>query len=185
MMKHTIAFLSMLLATATVHAQKEDDDTEKSNFIRLGYHMSDLEGDEGFDTRSGYYLGYHRNFIKVPIFSLSAGLEVNTAGGTNDPTELRLTYLALPINGRIKLGPFYGDLGVDLALRVGEKWLVSGNEVDIPDGDEAESFDALGHVGVGFKFLFMAVEARYRYGITEAYDGYRNTGVQLGLVGFF
>ncbi|HMC96885.1 MAG TPA: outer membrane beta-barrel protein [Flavobacteriales bacterium] len=185
MLQRTTTLLAMFLATAAVHAQEKEEEGEKSNGVRLGYHMSDLVGEEDFDTRNGYYLGYYRNFIKVPIFSLSAGLEVNSAGATQDDSELRLTYVALPINGRIKLGPFYGDLGVDLALNVGEKWVVDGDEVDIPDGQEAESFDALGHVGVGFKFLFMGIEARYRYAITEAYDGYKNTGLQLGLVGFF
>ena len=185
MLHRTTTLLAMLLAIASVHAQDKEDDSEKSNGVRLGYHMSDLEGDENLDTRSGYYVGYYRNFIKVPIFSLSAGLEVNSAGATDGDDEQRLTYLALPINGRVKLGPFYFDLGVDAALKVGEKLILGGNEVDIEDDFKAESFDMLGHVGAGFKFLFMGVEARYRYGLTEPYEGYKNTGLELGLVGFF
>ena len=184
MRTRTLLLLLSFAPMVTAFAQK-DDDKEKSNGVRLGWHMSNLEGPVDSDVRNGYYIGYYRNWVKVPLFSFSTGLEVNTAGATPDDTELRLTYLTLPVNGRLKLGPVYFDLGIDAALKVSEKWVVDGTEFDIPDGADAESFDVLAHVGAGFKFLFMGVEARYRYGLTEAYDGYRNTGLEVGLITFF
>ena len=182
---------SLLLAsvlTCPVHAQDEGRE-ERSNGLRAGWHMSDLVGDEDYDPRNGYYFGYYRNWIKLPLVSLSSGLEVNTAGAEADSldAEFRLTYITLPINGRLKLGPVYFDLGVDAAVKVNEKFLISGEEFEIPEENEGETFDVLAHVGVGFKFLFLGVEARYRHALTEVYtkDGYRNTGLEVGLITFF
>jgi hypothetical protein len=79
----------------------------------------------------------------------------------------------------------YLDIGLDAALKVGEKKLVGGSEVELPDEAKAERFDVLVHGGAGFKFLFLSVEARYRYGLTEVYEGTRNAGLELGLSAFF
>ncbi len=182
----TALCVSLLLAGVLL---AQDDDTEKSNGIRGGFHMSDLVGEDDLDTRSGFYFGYYRNWFKIPLLSVSGGLEVNTAGAKADDvdSEFRLTYLTLPINGRLKLGPFYADLGIDAAVKVNEKFLIGGEEFEIIDENEGETFDVLAHVGAGFKFLFLGVEARYRYALTEVYanNGYRNTGLQVGLITFF
>lgn len=175
--------VSFLLAAA-LHAQDDAQD-EKSNGLRAGWHMSDFDGEEDADTRNGYYFGYYRNWFKVPLVSVSSGLELNTAGAVQEGSEFRLLYLTLPINGRLKLGPVYFDLGVDAALKVNEKWMFNGEELDIPSESKGESFDVLGHAGAGFKFLFLGVEVRYRHALTEVYEDYRNTGLEVGLITFF
>jgi hypothetical protein len=181
-----------LLASCTLAAQDTEKDKEKNkdddrwNGLRAGYHLSNFEGDKGStSSRNGYYGGYYRNLIKVPLFSLSTGLEFNTAGSASGDDERRLSYLSLPINNRFKFGPVYIDLGLDAALKMGEKTLVDGVEVELPDEAKAEALDLLVHGGAGFKFLFLSVEARYRYGLTEVYEGTRNAGLQLGLSTFF
>jgi hypothetical protein len=177
-----------LLASFTLAAQDSDKDKhdDRWNGLRAGYHLSNFEGTNGSTSdRSGYYAGYYRNFIKVPLYSLSTGLEFHTAGSVSDANELRLSYLSLPINNRFKFGPVYVDLGLDAALKVGEKALVNGTEVDLPKDAKARSFDLLVHGGAGFKILFLSVEARYRYGLTEVYDCTHNAGLELGLSTFF
>lgn len=77
------------------------------------------------------------------------------------------------------------DFGLDAALKSGEKTLVDGTEVQLPDVAKVEQLDILVHGGAGFKFLFLSVEARYRYGLTEVYEGNHNAGLQLGLSTFF
>ncbi len=178
--------LSALLSSTALCAQDDDKHNDKWNGLRAGYHLSNFKGDNGSTAeRGGYYVGYYRNFIKVPVYSLSTGLEFNTAGSVSDESERRLSYLALPINNRFKFGPVYVDLGVDVALKVGEKALVNGTEVDLPSDAKAKTFDLLVHGGAGFKVLFLSVEARYRYGLTEVYEGTHNTGLELGLSTFF
>jgi hypothetical protein len=177
-----------LLASCTLAAQdtEKNKDDDHWNGLRAGFHLSNFEGDKGStSSRNGYYGGYYRNLIKVPLYSLSTGLEFNTAGSASGDDERRLSYLSLPINNRFKLGPVYVDLGLDAALKMGEKTLVDGVEVELPDEAKAEPIDLLVHGGVGFKFLFLSVEARYRYGLTEVYEGTRNAGLQLGLSTFF
>ncbi len=116
---------------------------------------------------------------------LSTGLEFNTAGAEKEGIEQRLSYVGVPINNRLKLGILYFDLGLDVAFKVGEKTLVNGTEVDLGEDNEAETLDVLAHAGAGIKFLFLGAEVRYRYGLTEAYEGYRNTGLEIGLTTFF
>lgn len=185
-MKHFLPLAFALLVPAHLIAQEKDKHDDKWNGLRAGYHLSNFEGDFGdADDRSGYYFGYYRNFIKVPLYSLSTGLEYHTAGASSGTTEVRLGYVSLPINNRLKFGPVYVDLGASVALKVGEKTLVNGEEVSVPNDQDAEAFDLLLHGGAGFKVLFIAVEARYRYGLAQVYEGTRNTGLELGLSTFF
>jgi hypothetical protein len=180
-----MALIGLLTGTPFT-ARAQDDDKEKWNGLRAGYYSSNLDGDWGeADARTGFYAGYFRNFIKVPIYSLSTGLEYHTSGATSGSSEARLGYLSLPINNRFKFGPVYVDIGVDPALKLSEKALVNGSEVDQPDDSKAETFDLLVHAGAGFKLLFLGIEARYRYGLTDVYEGTRNKGLELGLSTFF
>lgn len=193
MFRRTPCLLAALLAlsTFTARAQKDDDDDKEGfNGLRGGYYSSDLDGDWGSaDPRTGFYAGYYRNLIKIPLYRLSTGLEFHTSGATASngvvENEVRLSYLSFAINNRFKIGPVYGDVGVDPALRVSEKSLVNGTEVDVPDESASEAVDVLLHAGLGFKFLFLGVELRYRYGLLDVYESTRNTGVELGLNVFF
>jgi hypothetical protein len=191
MRTRSLLLLSTLLLTFTAQAQKDkDDEREGFNGLRAGYYSSDLEGDLGdADARMGFYAGYFRNLIKVPLYRLSTGLEYHTSGATASAlgveNEVRLAYLSLAINNRFKIGPVYGDIGINPALLLGEKNLVNGTEVEVPADQDAKTLDVLVHVGAGFKFLFLGVEARYRYGLLDVYDGTRNTGLELGLSAFF
>ncbi|MBL7982553.1 MAG: hypothetical protein JNL52_12175 [Flavobacteriales bacterium] len=178
--------IALLTALPLLSLAQEKEDDEKWNGLRAGYHSSNVDGEWGdADARTGFYAGYYRNLIKVPLYRLSTGLEYHTAGATGSVSEVRLGYVSLAINNRLKLGPMYLDLGIDPALKVGEKNLVNGTEVDVPDDAKAERFDLLAHAGAGFKFLFLGVEVRYRRGLLEVYEGTYNTGLELGLTTFF
>ncbi len=181
-MRPLLLLSALSFFTLNANAQ-EDKDTDKSNGIRIGYHMSDMDGSPSFDTRSGYYAGYYRNLIKIPIFSFSVGLEYNTAGAVKDELEVKTGYIALPVNGRLKLGPMFFDLGLDAAFNVSDKVELSGQEVE--EAEEAEGYETLGHVGIGVKLWKLGIDARYRVAFTDVYDGYKNTGLQVGLSTFF
>jgi Outer membrane protein beta-barrel domain len=188
--RHFALLATALLACSTTMAQddrvkKAEEAHDEWNGIRFGYHLSNFDGEESADARSGFYGGYYRNIIKVPLYSLSTGLEYNTAGASIGNYELRLGYLTLPVNNRLKFGPVYTDIGFALAMKMGEKALLDGAEVEIDEKAEADRFDVVAHVGAGVKFLMIGAELRYRHALTEAFDGYRNTGWEIGLCTFF
>jgi len=183
---------TMLLACHTLRAQQEpekkkiEETDDEWNGIRLGCHMARLSGEEEGDARIGFYEGYYRNLLNVPLYSLSLGLEYHTAGGEIGAYEQRLNYISLPLNNRFKLGPAYADLGVEMAILVIEKWRQDHSEIDIPDGYEAERTDLLLHAGVGCRVVAnLSVMVRYRMGLMDVYEGYRNIGWEFGVCSHF
>lgn len=66
-------------------------------------------------------------------------------------------------------------------MKRGEKNVVDGAEVELPKDAKVERLDVLVHGGAGLRSLFLSVEARYRSGLTEVYEGTHNAGLQLGL----
>lgn len=171
--------LAFVLSTATSFSQDDKKEHQNRNYLRGGYHISDLVGDENYDTRAGFYAGYHHTLVKAPLLGVSLGLEYNTAGGSREQFEWKGGYLGIPANARLKLGPAYLDGGLTVAYLVTDKAYINGTEFDLPD--DPEKFDVLAHAGAGFKILFLALEVRYRYGFLEVVDDYRNTGLQLGV----
>ena len=186
---YTLLFLfAVLCAPSLVNAQSDDKEEDRWNGLRAGWYRSSLfdpDAETNPDPRNGFYAGYYRNLIKVPLYRLSSGLEYHTSGAVSGPSEVRLGYLYLCLNNRLKLGPVYVDLGLDPAFKLTEKFLLDGTEIDVDSEFEGETFDLLLHGGAGFKFLFIGVEARYRYGLLEVYDNTRNTGLELGVTAFF
>lgn len=158
-------------------------DHHHQNYVRGGYHYSDLPGNADLDPLSGFYLGYHHTLLKVPLVGISLGAEYNTAGARQDTPlgalEYRLGYFGLLVNGRLKLGIVYLDAGLTPAFTVGESVQLAGQ--DVGGAPEAENFDLVAHGGAGVKIAFLSVEARYRYGLIDVYDGVRNSGLQVGL----
>ncbi len=181
----TLPLLATAILTSTVlFAQDDEKEHHHHNYFRAGYQMTDLVGDVAYDIRPGFYAGYNHTIVKAPLIGVSVGAEYNTGGARLDDFDIEIatSYVGVPANARLKLGPVYVDAGFDAAFLIGDKLTVDGNEVE---GDnDLETFDLLGHAGVGVKFLFLGLEARYRYGFTEVTEGYRNTGIQIGAVLF-
>lgn len=177
------SMLLFLVALPLVAAAQRSTDHHHRNYIRGGYHYSDLPGDADLDPLSGFYAGYHHTLLKVPLVGISLGAEYNTAGARQDTPlgalEYKLGYFGLPVNGRLKLGLFYLDAGLTPAFTVSERVQLGGQ--DVGGAPEAENFDLVVHAGGGVKIAMLAVEARYRYGLTDVYDGVRNSGLQLGV----
>ena len=178
--RHLFLMLSCVPLMAV--AQRSTDHHHR-NYIRGGYHYSDLPGDADLEPLSGFYLGYHHTLLKIPLVGISLGAEYNTAGARQDTPlgalEYRLGYFGLPVNGRLKLGIVYLDAGLTPAFTVGESVQLAGQ--DMGGAPEAENFDLVAHGGAGVKIAFLSVEARYRYGLIDVYDGVRNSGLQVGL----
>ena len=184
MLKNTLTGLIALLVPVTTLLAQEDKEHHHNNYFRGGFQMTDWVGEESYDTRSGFYGGYNHTIVKAPLLGLSLGAEFNTGGARIDDLDLEVatSYVGVPVNARLKLGPVYVDAGLDAAFLISDKVTLAGNELE---GDsDLETFDLLGHAGVGVKFLFLGLEARYRYGFTEVTEGYRNMGLQIGAVLF-
>lgn len=179
-MRHLLLMLTFVPLMAV--AQRYTDHHHR-NYIRGGYHYSDLPGQADLEPLSGFYLGYHHTLLKIPLVGISLGAEYNTAGARQDTPlgalEYRLGYFGTPVNGRLKLGIVYLDTGLSPAFTVGESVQLAGQ--DVGGTPEAENFDLVAHGGVGVKIAFLSVEARYRYGLIDVYDGVRNSGLQFGL----
>ncbi|HRH71179.1 MAG TPA: hypothetical protein PLB89_16875 [Flavobacteriales bacterium] len=79
-----ILCVALLRTLPLIALAQEKDDDDGWNGIRAGYHSSNVDGDWGeADARTGFYAGYYRNLIKVPLYRLSTGLEYHTAGASS------------------------------------------------------------------------------------------------------
>ncbi len=184
-MKRNIIIHALTVALVFMVAQasaQDEKDHHNRNYLRGGYLLSDLVGDDAFDTRSGFYAGYHHTLIKAPLIGFSLGLEYNQAGANKEQFGWQGGYLGVPANARLKLGPVYLDGGLGISYLLSDKTTVNGQVLS--SGEAAENWDVLVHGGVGVKLFFLGIETRYRYGLTEVFEGQQNTGLQFGLVHF-
>ena len=174
--------LGLWMSPIWCNAQDDKNDRPHLVGLRGGIDLSALMGgDDGLDVRSGYYGGLYFNLIKLPVYRLSLGLEYQTAGIADGQTEQRLSYLNLPLNNRIRLGPIYFDGGADLGYKLNETWIEDGVSVDIPSDAKAQPWNVMWHLGGGIKLLFLGIEVRYQNGANEVYPALHNAHLQVGL----
>jgi Outer membrane protein beta-barrel domain len=179
-----IAIIFILTNIFVVQNAQGDDDKDRKYGIRAGFQSSEFVKDGGvdYDARSGFYIGGYRVNKIMPTLSLQTGLEYVQCGATGDPDyEFRLNYLSLPLSLRFKLGPVFILGGVNANFKVAESLEIAGQEVEIVSENESPLMDVPLHAGLGVNILFLAVEARYHYGLVELDEGYHNSYLQLGL----
>lgn len=153
-----------------------DDDENKIGGIRAGWQYSALYNNgnivEDSDPLSSFYVGLFRENKLIPLLAIGTGIEyfqVGIVDKENSNTNLRLHYISIPIDLRVKLGPVYALGGLGLNFRVAEKWKVDGESFDPSDEVKSEVFDMPLFLGVGVKIAIIRIEARYHWGMFDVY----------------
>ena len=122
---------------------------------------------------SSFYAGFFgvKKIGAGKLLSLYSGLEFYQTGAQeNDDNKIVLSYISIPINLRVKIGPVYAFGGVNPSFKIGEEVKFAG--VDVSEVAEVNSFDIGGQIGIGAKFLFLGVEVKYNQGFIDAFtDG--------------
>ena len=150
-------FLIALLIPSLLIAGPKDDESKKIyKGIRGGFQSSSFSVDEGDspDGLGSFYIGVFggKKIGPSQLLSLYSGITFYQSGADDkDFGEVKLSYISLPVNLRVKLGPDF------------------------------KSFDAGAQIGVGVKFLMLSAELKYNFGLIEIEDGVKTSHLQAGL----
>lgn len=172
-MKKAIMILGLLLAgilTYNCLAQ------EKKFGIRGGYQTSFLsdDGEKTGGTKSGFYVGAYKDTKVFPFLFFNTGLEYSQYGASKlEKGDYSLNYVGIPLAIKAKVGPLYALAGSGFNV----KFVESGN----PYNDKAKWFDIPAYVGAGISILFLAIEAKQTWGLTDINNGLNNNSFQVGL----
>jgi hypothetical protein len=146
--------------------------------VRAGYQVSDIFND-GKNTGTpinNFYVGLYKNNKIVPTLHWMFGAEYFVNGYYNtDNNKLTMNTIGVPINLKLKLGPFFALGGVSANFVVSQDYENSGT------AQKAPVFDLPVFLGAGFRILIVNIEARYHWGMLEI-DSYgdHNQYFQLG-----
>ena len=179
-------FIFVAVAMLHVSPQLKADEGPDGRGIRAGYQNSffRIDGDKAFDDPyNNFYIGFFKSNNIVPLLKWNSGIEYFQVGGKNSDAELKLHYLSIPLSLRLKLGPVYALGGLNGAIKLGGSSDFAEAGADVSD---FSTIDAGAHLGIGFKFLMLGVEAKYNWGLVEQTDNnLKSEYLQVGAVLFF
>jgi len=170
-----LLFAFVFIPTTIVLA--DDDDKPFYKGIRVGWQQSNISNSEMGDL-SSFYAGFFgvKKIGAGKLISMYSGLEFYQTGAQeNDDNKIVLSYISIPINLRVKIGPVYAFGGVNPAFKIMNEITAGGVDVSdfqLADGSkpyEVNTFDIGGQVGVGAKFLFLGVEIKYNQGFLNVF----------------
>ena len=121
---------------------------------------------------NSFYVGIFRENKLIPLLSIGTGIEYSQIGVVDaniDDTSIKLHYISVPIDLRVKLGPVYALGGIALNFRVAEKWKIAGENFDPSDDNKSQVFDLPLALGVGVKLFIFRIEAKYHWGMLDVY----------------
>ena len=154
--------------------------------IRAGWQNSGLFDngnlDENVDPLNAFYVGLFRENKIIPLLAFGTGLEYHQVGvkdKTLDDTDIKLHYLAIPLDLRVKLGPVFAAAGFSANFRVADKVRLLGE--DITDSElvpKSEFFDIPFYLGAGVDILIFRVEARYHWGMLDVFKATTDNNAQ-------
>lgn len=178
-MKHKKIFLGAILTLLFIAPQASNAEdrstTFKAGYLNSAFHY---EGKQGSGS-DGFYVGINHEKSIIPLISIVSGLEYLQLGGDEIAGSNYTTHtLSIPVSAKVKLGPIYGLAGVAANFNLFSNG--SGSTVQ-----DMNVFDYPLHAGVGFNFLKVGVEARYNWGMRNAFDatsldGLKTNYLQLG-----
>ena len=160
-------------------ALKAEGDT-KIGGVRAGYQYSTMAPSAySIDPLSSFYVGVFKNNKIVPGLHWTAGLEYFQTGYYKNADNQRVMgTLSVPVNIKVKAGPFFFLGGFSANVKLSEEYKIGG--LDGPTN--ANAFDLPLHGGLGFRIAIINFEARYHYGMLKVDDsGTKNQYLQLGL----
>ena len=175
---------AMCIQPAILVAQDEEDEKMYKG-IKFGYQNSQLSESE-WGELSSFYAGFFaaKKLGASKLFSIYTGLEYYETGThENDDNTIKLSYISLPINLRIKLGPVYGFGGINPSFKIAEKVKILG--ADAKDLVDFTVFDMGGQLGLGAKIAFIGVEVKYNLGFIDIGNGNKTSHLQAGLCIYF
>ena len=182
--KFTLFAILIMGFTLTVSA----DDGKGKKGIRAGFQTSNIyyNGSSLESNLNSFYVGFFKDTKIFPMLHFGTGLEYSQMGTFEDnDNKFVMHYLSIPLNLKLKIGPFYGLGGVAANFKVGEKWTIQGLEAT--SITKAKNFDVPVYAGLGFKVLMLQIEARYYWGTIDLYentptiDPYKTQYFQLGV----
>jgi hypothetical protein len=172
-------------------ANAKDGDNKSKTGIRAGWQYSTIAFDgsipNGYDPLSSFYAGFFRDNKIIPLLRLGTGIEYSHIGNKSIAADndslpsITLQYISIPIDLKVKLGPVFVLGGFSLNFKVAEKWDLNGDKYNPPTNLKAGTFDIPLFLGAGVQIFFIAIEARYYWGMINLYDG--NTKTQYLQVG--
>jgi hypothetical protein len=183
-MKKLLLISVLVLRAGWAWCADDEEEDKRPNGVRFGYQWANLvnDGKDAADNLDAFYFGFARQVKITPLFRFETGLEYMMNGAKQtENSKLQMGYLALPLQMKVKLGPFIGQAGLNANFKVYQKLTIAGNDVIINDDNRAAFFDLAANVGVGFQFLFLTAEARYYWGLLEVKNEWFNRYAQLGL----
>lgn len=161
---------------------------DKKVGIRGGYQVGNLyiNGDAMHGNFNTFYVGLFKEVKIIPLLKFGSGLDYYQNGTYKDSdNKINLHYLSVPLYLKVKIGPVFALAGAAANFKVGEKWTFAGNTFT---SYKSKTFDLPVFGGVGVKFAFLTIEARYYYGTMtindnslSATNGAHNQFLQIGL----
>jgi len=159
--------------------------------IRAGYHAANLYNGSSalYKTHHTFYVGVFKDVKVLPLLHFGVGIDYFQGGSDKDhDNNITLHYLSVPVDLKLKLGPFFALAGVAPSFKVHENWTDAGKEINPESEKKSNIFDLPAFAGIGFKIAIISIEARYYYGTmsvnnnsSSCFEGYNNQYVQLGL----
>lgn len=184
MKKITIIFIALILFCLSSSLSAQNIIGFRGGFQTGNLYSSGSLYKTGLNT---FYVGVFKEFKIATAIKFDAGIDFNQNGALNDSLSINLSYISVPLNFNIKIGPVYGILGAAASFKIDEKWTYNDQEVNI-DNLKSNFFNVPVFLGVGYKLSFIAFEARYYVGTMSINDNaisvlkdYRNQYLQLGL----
>ncbi len=180
-----ISLVSLLLFLFSLNISAQNKYGIRAGFQAGNLYHSGKLYEKGLKT---FYVGVFKEVKIVPLVKFDMGIDFNQNGSINDSMSIKLSYISIPLNVKVKLGPIYGLVGAAPSFKVAEKWEFSSLNID-PDKYKSNLFDLPVFVGFGFKVAIISIEARYYVGTLNVNDNklsglqdYKNQYLQLGLV---
>ncbi|MCY1723433.1 outer membrane beta-barrel protein [Prolixibacteraceae bacterium Z1-6] len=168
-MKKIIGLAVLLLSIIAVQAQ------DHNIGLRVGYQNSRMlvDGSKLGSSGNSIYVNAYKDTQMLPFLFFHSGLQYSQSESTIENMDYRLNYLGAPVGLKVKLGPVNAIGGAAFNVKLNEK--------NSPFEKSAKWYDTNAFLGAGFNILFLNVDARYVWGLTNINNGIHNNGFQIGL----
>ncbi|WP_068473452.1 outer membrane beta-barrel protein [Saccharicrinis aurantiacus] len=165
-------FLGVLaLFVVVLNAQASDNNIG----LRMGYQNSvmSVDGNKLGSSGNSFYVNAYKDTKLLPFLFFHSGLQYSQSEASIENQDYKINYLGAPLAIKAKVGPLYALGGAAFNVKLNEK--------NNPFDSSSSWYDTNAFVGGGFKVLFMTIDARYHWGLTEINNGIKNNSFQIGL----
>lgn len=170
MIKRFIGVVALILTVLSANAE------DKNIGLRMGYQNSvmSIDGNKIGSSGNSFYVNAYKDTKLLPFLFFHSGLQYSQSEASIENHDYKINYLGAPVAVKAKFGPVYALGGAAFNVKL--------NENNRPeDFSSAKWFDTNAFVGGGFKVLFMTIDARYHWGLTDINNGIKNNSFQVGL----